>query len=255
MKSMGRALLLGLLISGFTLQAQSKKELKARLGLLESQVEQLKKALINVSHENEQLKTDIGSGKKEQQKVEVQQEQCDRLWDTIDLQKERIRILQEELYRARLARAERTMPAAFKREKYIVHNARVRDQLDDEYFKHYLSNCLRVSNIQRLFSEDVLIEFELNPVSNEFSGFLRHRYTPEMGKDEYSLQRIAGLYSLEEDFTNLRVSQLDDRTVDILIRYENDRELYNEISGSEKDLSLVATHYGSIGEFTFARCK
>ncbi|MGB0177688.1 MAG: hypothetical protein ACPF9D_11015 [Owenweeksia sp.] len=246
---------MGLLISGFTLQAQSKKELKARLGLLESQVEQLRQAVINVSHENEQLKADMAEGKKEQKKVKVQYERCDRLWDTIDMQKERIRELQEELYKARLARAERIMPSAFKKDKYIVGTASVRDQLSGVYFEHYLSNCLRVSNIQRLFSEDVLIEFELNPVSNEFSGFLRHRYTPEMGKDEYSLQRISGLYSLENNFTNLRVSQLDNLPVDIVIRYEEGRELYNVISGSEKDLALIATHYGSISEFSFTRCK
>ncbi|MEQ9262285.1 MAG: hypothetical protein RLP14_03890 [Owenweeksia sp.] len=255
MKTLGRAIVVGLLISSLNLQAQSKKDLKAQLGLLEAQVDQLKKALIRVSHENEELKAWTEGNTEERQRIEVQYERCDRLWDTIDKQKTQIRQLEEELYQARLARAERKMPAAFKRGKYTVSNARVRDQLNEAYYEHYLSNCLRVSNIQRLFSEDVLIEFELNPVNNEFSGFLRHRYTPEMGRDEYSLQHIYGQYSAEGDFRNLKILRLDRSSVNILVRFEEDRELYNEISGSESDLALIATHYGTIGEFSFSRCR
>ncbi|MBF99069.1 MAG: hypothetical protein CMI36_08750 [Owenweeksia sp.] len=127
--------------------------------------------------------------------------------------------------------------------------------MDKAYYEHYLGNCLRVSNIQRLFSEDIIIEFEKNPYEHRFAGFLRHRYTPEMGKDEYSMQRIEGTYTWDEEFTSLHINNLDNKAVDITIRYEDERELYNEISGSERDLALISTHYGNVQEFSFVRCK
>ncbi|MBF99070.1 MAG: hypothetical protein CMI36_08755 [Owenweeksia sp.] len=86
MKTMGKALLLGLLISGSCLQAQSKSELKERLALLESQVDQLKKALISVNNENKSLKAKAGATEK-QPRAEVKYQNCDRLKDTIDEQR------------------------------------------------------------------------------------------------------------------------------------------------------------------------
>ncbi len=253
MKSWGLALCLVFFSIG--LQAQSKKELKERLAYLENQVDQLKRAVVKLSSENKELKEQDEGSRTGGKPVRVQYERCEKLWDTIEEQKQQIRQLEEELYRARLSRAERILPDSFKRSNFKVANNSLRKQLEVAYFEHYLSNCLRMNNIQRLFSEDAIIEFEVNPVTHDFAGFIRHRYTPDMGKDEYTFQRIAGTYRAEGDFKYLQVIKLDGRSVDILIRYQEDRELYNEITASEADLAMVKTHHGSIKEFGFSRCR
>lgn len=240
--------------SAITSVAQSKKELRLKVSILESQVAQFRAKNKELARDIVEIK-ERHEEKKESEKVEVQ-DICDSLVLRNENLEGQIKILQNALFNKRLSNARDSLNPVLQKKHYSERNPQKRKSLMNEYRRSYLTGCFRLKTSHRLFAEQVVVEYELNPVTMAFEGYVRHQYVPDMGADEYDFQEMSGYYEQgEKGAIKLKITSLDDKAVDIVINHNIKKDIYNSLNGSEDDLKLIKTKVVAIEEFYFAKCK
>lgn len=234
--------------------AQSKKELKVQQMLLQAQINQLKDRVSELQRELKEVKSELGSCQDSLYQFQAGQssDTIFQRYDSIRLENQR---LKEELFNTRISQAEKKLHPRLKQREYVVRGAVERRELSELHKERYLTHCLKFNNPQRLFTEEILMEFEVHASNDVVKGFLRKRYVPEIGSDQYNMQKFVGNIRKGEKLNTLYITDIDGKKVDIQIVYGRDRDLYNEIKGEADDLSLISTLHGGIGEFSFRYCR
>jgi hypothetical protein len=233
---------------------QSKKELKVKISILESQVAQMRSEKKELSMENKQMK------EQQQENFEEAALKATDLCDSVMLRntnlEAEIKLLQDQLFYKRLSWAKDSLHPNFKKKNYLIHKPEIRKGMMEEYQKSYLSQCLRLKTSHRLFSEQIVLEYEMNPVNGTFAGYVRHQYIPDMGADEYNFQEIRGYFTAgEKGGVILHITDLDSKPVEIMLRHHPRKSIYNKISGEKEDLEAIKTKVVAIEEFYFSECK
>lgn len=248
-------LLSGLLVFGLTanVQGQSKKELRFRVSTLESQIGQLRNQT-----KAAQLKAKKLQDRLDKQKLlkDVESElYCDSVIRVNEKLKSEILLLKNQLYHKKLANGMDSLHPRLKKAQHYEKLPQERRDMMAEYQKNYLTNCFRLKASHRLFSEQIIVEYELNPMSTSFEGYVRHQYIPDMGADEYNFQRISGHYEFVEKGTlKLTVTSLDKKLVNIVFLHNVKREIYNGLDGEPEDLKKIRTKVVAIEQFYFSTC-
>ena len=252
-----KKLLFCLLFFGLIIQnakAQSKKELRFRITVLESQVSQLKDQKKKLAKELEDLKNSIEE-KEEDKEIDASL-LCDSLLIDNNNMKAEILLLKNELYNTKLSRSMDSLSPLLKRKHVAIHSPGTRRKLEEEFDKHYLSNCFRLKTSQRLFHEQIIIEYEMNPVTKAFEGYIRHQYVPDLGADEYNFQRVKGFYEVGKKGTiKLTMRSVDGNDVDIVMYHNPKRDIYNAMEGDKEQLAAIKTRVVALNEFFFFKCR
>lgn len=232
---------------------QTKKELGFRVSTLESQIGQFKSQTQEARRETKKIKEEI---KRLEENREIDNElYCDSVIGENLRQSEEILQLKNQLYDKRLANGIDSVHPDLKKSHHTEHIPAKRKQMVEQFNTHYLSECLRMKASYRLFSEQLIIEYELNPFNKTFEGYVRHQYIPDMGADEYGFQRITGSYSYVDKGTlRLQFSTLDNQPVDIALYHNKKNEIHNAIEGEEDDLKKINTKVVGLDQFYFAKC-
>lgn len=242
-----------ILIAAISSCGQSKKQLNFKVSTLESQVGQLKTQTQKARNETKRVKEDI---RKLKENREIDNELfCDSVLEVnVDLNQE-ILFLKNQLYDKRLASGIDSVHPNLKKSHHTETIPAKRQKMMDQFNTHYLTMCVRMKASYRLFSEQLIIEYELNPISKTFEGYIRHQYIPDMGADEYGFQRMAGVYSYTSKGTlKLQFSTLDESPVNIVLFHNEKKDIYNAIEGEEEDLNKIKTKVVGLDQFYFAKC-
>tara|TARA_R110002096_G_scaffold276109_1_gene469829 strand:- start:38142 stop:38942 length:801 start_codon:yes stop_codon:yes gene_type:complete len=231
----------------------SKKEMGFKISTLESQVGQLKSQTQEARRETKKVREEI---RKIKENREIDKElYCDSVIEANEDLNQEILVLKNRLYDKSLANGLDSIHPSLKKSYHSEHIPEKRKQMMEQFNSHYLSMCVRMKASYRLFSEQIIIEYELNPISKTFEGYIRHQYIPDMGADEYGFQRMKGFYSYTDKGTlRLQFSTLDGKAVDIILLHNPKNEIYNAIEGNEDDLEKINTKVVGLDQFYFAKC-
>ncbi len=242
-----------ILVSVLSGCGQTKKELSFRVSTLQSQVGQLKTQTQEARNETKRVKEQI---RKIKENREIDNElYCDSVLEVnVDLNQE-ILFLKNQLYDKRLASGIDSVHPNLKKAHHSEKIPAKRQQMMEQFNSHYLTMCIRMKASYRLFSEQIIVEYELNPISKTFEGYIRHQYIPDMGADEYGFQRMTGVYSYTSKGTlKLQFSTLDEEPVNIVLFHNVKKDIYNAIEGEEEDLKKINTKVVGLDQFYFAKC-
>lgn len=243
----------GILIAILSGCGQAKKELGFKVSTLESQIGQLKNQTQEARRETKKVREEI---RKIKENREIDNElYCDSVIMANEELNQEILGLKTKLYHKHLTSGFDSVHPNLKKSFHTEHLPAKRKKMMEQFNSHYLTMCIRMKASYRLFSEQIIIEYELNPISNTFEGYIRHQYIPDMGADEYGFQRMKGSYSYNEKGTLvLKFSELDAKPVDIKLLHNVKNEIYNSIEGDAIDLKKINTKVVGLDQFYFAKC-
>lgn len=232
---------------------QRKKELGFKISTLESQVGQLKSQTQEARRETKKIKEQIRIVK-ENRGIENEL-YCDSVLQVNGELNKVILDLKIKLYHKQLKSGIDSVHPDLKKAFHTENIPAKREKMMKQFNEHYLTMCIRMKASYRLFSEQIFIEYELNPITKTFEGYIRHQYIPDMGADEYGFQRMTGVYTKTDKGTLvLKFTSLDNKPVKITLLHNVKNEIYNAIEGDEDDLKKINTKVVGLDQFYFAKC-
>lgn len=225
-KTIGLVLLFNLCWCGLS-YGQSKSELREKVEELEGQLQKKKEqigvqqdSLLALRERNLQLKLLVHALRdsvQEQALALTQREQVRQL-DSVDKASvAKVYAAQKKYFEASTS----TVAARLDKQKYFE--------------EQQLTNCLKFDAFQTLFMETCLLEYEVFPNTQSFSGYFKSEYVPDFGEVEFHIEEVSGTYVQKEGVIELHITEIGGKATEVEVVHNQERPYKSEV------------HYKTIG--------
>ncbi len=116
------------------------------------------------------------------------------------------------------------------------------------------SHCVKFQNFQSLFIEVAFIEYEIFPATNTFTGFYKYKYVPEFGELDFKVKRIAGTYVISKNTRILNLNKIDDELVALTLEHNLEKPKNSSISGNGLQVHKLYTKEASLLKMDMLEC-
>ncbi len=196
-------------------KAQSKKELKAEIANLKEEVKQAVSENARLQKQNALKEGQLLSLGRKVDSLNKELYLRNQVSDSL---KEKRLSREDSLLRQRIKQAYGRLQQKLSPEG----SSRVEKQ--EVFNRQSLTQCLRFEIYQSLFSEFLVLEYEIFPSESRFTGYFKHQYIPEFGDIEYSLQTVSGTYTEKGGLRELQMNRVENTPCNIRILHHQKAE-------------------------------